>query len=132
VVWGSRRADGFAEPLDSTYPGEVLGTLDVPAGSWLLTATVNLADDDTTTSPFDAYASCTLDAGADSNWADASWDPSTTSDHRNSLALQVAHTFTTADKVYVRCGDALYDPSAWRSVTITAVEVTSVTKEALN
>jgi hypothetical protein len=109
--------------LTSATAGQLIASLPLSAGSYIITAQAKIAGRQTTAG--DAYATCTLAAGTDEDTVRWHAYQNATS-AAGVLVLSVLHTFTATGIAQLKCGDSTSQPSALSGARITAVQVQAI------
>ncbi len=110
--------------LTSLFAGDLLGTMSLPAGTFLLTAIVSISSD-VGAGPAGIVADCWLQAGTsvgDGSILAAVTDNGSTTQ----ITMQGVHTFGAGDSVELRCSDTVAQPARAGTSTLTAIEVAPI------
>ncbi len=109
--------------LPSLSVGQLIASLPLSAGSYVITAQARVFGRRTT--PGDAYATCSLTAGTDQDTA--SWyGYQNASSAGGMIVATVPHTFAAAGVAELKCNDTISQPSALAGARITAVQVQAI------
>jgi hypothetical protein len=102
----------------------VLGTLNLPAGKYVIFAKATLNNNGATVASWD----CDLTAGTDSDATGGGALPVGTQDDREILTLSVSHEFTSAGSASLGCSSTLAGNAGM--VVINAIQVANLSKTA--
>jgi hypothetical protein len=112
----------------TTTPGDKVGHLNLPPGSYVIFAKAWLENQSTTTA---TTTGCELDAGSDSDIDFLKVEPSGTNAFRGAVALNVAHTFSSAGTAQLSCITGGGVTVTANNAVVTAIQVSSLTGNAL-
>jgi hypothetical protein len=111
----------------SVTPGDKVGHLVLPPGSYVIFAKAWIENQSATTA---TTASCTLDAGADTDTDTLKLEMSAGA-FRGAVALNVAHAFTSAGTVQLSCATGTGVTVTVNDAVVTAIQAGSLTANAL-
>jgi hypothetical protein len=109
-------------------PGDKVGHLNLQPGSYVIFAKAWMENQSTTVA---TTAGCELDAGTDSDIDYLKVEPSGTNAFRGAVALDVAHTFTSAGTAQLSCFTGTGVTVTANNAVVTAIKVGSLTQNAL-
>jgi hypothetical protein len=112
----------------SVTPGDKVGHLNLPPGSYVIFAKAWIENQSASTT---TTAGCELDAGKDSDTDTLKLEGFSSGAFRGAVALNVSHTFTSAGSVQLSCVTGAGVTVTANNVVVTAIQVGSLTGNQL-
>jgi hypothetical protein len=120
--------EGSVTITTATRPGDKVGHLNLQPGSYVIFAKAWIENQSATTA---TTAGCELDAGTASDLDYLKVEPAYENAFRGAVALNVAHTFTSAGTAQLSCFTGGGVTVSANNVVVTAIQVASLTANAL-
>jgi len=111
--------------LGSFISGDLLTSMNLPAGNWAIFARVRISGDSTV----EYFAECSVrlaTAAKTLDALDAFETTATASANSKVIAMMALATLAADDTVELRCNDATTQPARWQAARLIAVQVTTI------